>query len=424
MKTQLDMVPLAKLVPNPYNPRRHFDDAAMKELENSIQTSGLICPLTVRPKDQKYEVIAGIRRLKALQRIGQKQVPCYIVDVSDEEAQILAVTENLARESLTVIEQARAYATYFGLLEEFETLWTDRPIQKEISIWNISKLSLPGMHSPFAGRLVPYSQKIGVSKDTIADRINLLWLPPNVQARIDAKTLSLEVGDILAKLARDGFKEGIDSSELINRLAETYSEKPDMSQLEAEIKAFWDAKKTEKEDQAERRAAYEKDIEHTLHDAANLAKNLKNEFAKEAAPFDFEFQVKEGEAPEEIRYLETILVRLRERRSTTEPARFEGLTKRYANAHVTQDRLEKAKEIVTREGLNVCPFCGAGIAIDNLEKKIDEAKTEMRAIQKEKQAIADIDKTLNDTINEIDSALKQYEQAVANLEAFDRGVTK
>lgn len=100
---------LTKLKPGKYQPRRHIDEASIGELSASIAKQGLLQPLVVRPLDQDhYEIIAGERRFHASKRAGLKSVPVIVRDVNDETAMALALIENLQREDLNPIDEARA----------------------------------------------------------------------------------------------------------------------------------------------------------------------------------------------------------------------------------------------------------------------------------------------------------------------------
>lgn len=115
-------LPIQKLEPNPGQPRREFDEAALAELADSIAQHGLIQPITVRPLDTGYyQIIAGERRWRACRQAGLLEVPVNILDVDDRTAAQLALIENLQREDLTPLEEARGYDTLmvtYGLTQE------------------------------------------------------------------------------------------------------------------------------------------------------------------------------------------------------------------------------------------------------------------------------------------------------------------
>src|SRR5687768_2569231 len=94
-----DRVPLAEIRPNPAQPRRHFDEAALESLSASIRQRGLLQPLVVRRVPDGYELIAGERRLRAAQRAGLETVPVMVRDADPQERLELALIENLQREN-------------------------------------------------------------------------------------------------------------------------------------------------------------------------------------------------------------------------------------------------------------------------------------------------------------------------------------
>src|SRR5437763_5941211 len=102
-------VPIHEIVPNPEQPRRHFDDEALGQLADSIRRHGLLQPLVVRRVAGRYELIAGERRLRAATRAGLDRVPVIVRDARPEERLELALIENLQRENLTPLEEAEAY---------------------------------------------------------------------------------------------------------------------------------------------------------------------------------------------------------------------------------------------------------------------------------------------------------------------------
>lgn len=103
-------IPLAKIVPNPRQPRQSFDPTRLAELAESIKEQGVIQPIVVRPVNDTFELIAGERRLKAVEKLGWNAIPALILESTDNEtAMELALIENLQREDLNPIEEAAAY---------------------------------------------------------------------------------------------------------------------------------------------------------------------------------------------------------------------------------------------------------------------------------------------------------------------------
>ncbi|MGI6563761.1 MAG: nucleoid occlusion protein [Clostridia bacterium] len=137
-----------KIIPNPYQPRKFFDNESLRELSNSIKTYGIIQPLSVRKiGNDKYELIAGERRLRAAGLAGVTKIPCMVVNVGDNDSALMALIENLQRENLNYIEEAQGY---YRILKEH----------------NMTQESL--------------AAKLGKSQSTIANKLRLLKLSPMV----------------------------------------------------------------------------------------------------------------------------------------------------------------------------------------------------------------------------------------------------
>ena len=106
----VQMIPVAQLVPNPDQPRRHFDETALDELAESLATRGLIQPIIARPLGNAvYEIVAGERRWRAAQRARLHEVPVIVRKLDDAETLELAIIENIQRQDLSAIEEAEAY---------------------------------------------------------------------------------------------------------------------------------------------------------------------------------------------------------------------------------------------------------------------------------------------------------------------------
>lgn len=104
--SNLRHIPISKITPNPYQPRKVFERDALIELSESIDKYGVITPLTVRKDGDEYLLIAGERRLRASKMAGLNTVPCYILDVDDKTSSVLALVENLQRKDLDPFEEA------------------------------------------------------------------------------------------------------------------------------------------------------------------------------------------------------------------------------------------------------------------------------------------------------------------------------
>lgn len=105
-------VQINEIVPNPNQPRKHFDEESIRELAESIQADGLQSPILVRPKDGRYEIVQGERRFRAHEIAGLETIRAEVKELSDDDAFHLAVIENIQREQLTAIEEAQAFYRY------------------------------------------------------------------------------------------------------------------------------------------------------------------------------------------------------------------------------------------------------------------------------------------------------------------------
>jgi ParB family chromosome partitioning protein len=150
-------LPVSNVLPNPFQPRTQIGEADLAELTASIEASGLLQPVIVRPRNGKYELIAGERRWRAVQRLGWTKIPAVVRDVDDQTLLTLALVENLQRDDLNAIDEATGYQR---LAEEFQLP------QAEIA------------------RLV------GRDRSTIANQLRLLKLPNEIKALIQEGNLS------------------------------------------------------------------------------------------------------------------------------------------------------------------------------------------------------------------------------------------
>jgi len=121
LSARVQYLPVEQIRPNPGQPRKEFDQAALRELSESIRTFGILQPLTVRRAGREYELVAGERRLRAARMAGLREVPCLIAQVGEEDSALLALIENLQRRDLDCWEEAEAIARLirqYGLSQE------------------------------------------------------------------------------------------------------------------------------------------------------------------------------------------------------------------------------------------------------------------------------------------------------------------
>ena len=110
LSSRVRYIPINAVRPNPQQPRRSFDETALRELADSISAYGILQPLTVRDRGGVYELVAGERRLRAARIAGLREVPCLIAEVGEKDAALLALIENLQRRDLDYMEEAAAIA--------------------------------------------------------------------------------------------------------------------------------------------------------------------------------------------------------------------------------------------------------------------------------------------------------------------------
>lgn len=179
-KDEIVEINIDELMSNPYQPRKVFDEDALTELSESIKEHGVFQPIIVKKSVRGYNIIAGERRAKASKLAGLTKIPAIIRDFTDEEMMQVALLENLQREDLSAIEEAKAYKSIIESL---------RLTQEELA------------------------KKLGKSRSHITNMLGLLRLPLSVQDMILYNKLSMGHARVLSKLEN---KEQIE--ELANKV--------------------------------------------------------------------------------------------------------------------------------------------------------------------------------------------------------------
>lgn len=185
---EIRRVKVAAIVPNPLQPRRTFTDSELEELASSIRENGLLQPLVVRPAPgahDRYELVAGERRFRAITKLGWEDVPVLVREASDETLLVLALVENLQREALNPIEEAEGYRSL-----------TDR--------FGMSQSDI--------------ARAMGKDRSTVANFLRLLNLPPSVRKLVETGELSMgharalltlddtvRAGELARKAVREGW---------------------------------------------------------------------------------------------------------------------------------------------------------------------------------------------------------------------------
>ena len=173
-------ISIDKIRPNPYQPRRTFDEKALNELAESIKEHGVFTPVLVRPSLSGYELIAGERRLKASRLAGKTEIQAIIVDFDDKAMMEISLLENIQREDLNVIEEANGYRQ---LIERL----------------NYTQEQL--------------AERIGKSREHVANTLRLLKLPRKVQQMVEAGQLTM--GQVRPLITMESEAEAVKLAERI-----------------------------------------------------------------------------------------------------------------------------------------------------------------------------------------------------------------
>ncbi len=166
-KEEVIDIEVDKIQPNPFQPRKHFDETALNELAESIRINGVLQPVIVKKIIDGYMLVTGERRCKASTIAGFKTVPAIVRDYNNQYLAELSLLENIQREDLTIVEEAQAY-------------------QNAIESLNLTHLEL--------------SQKIGKSRSYVSNTLGILSLPPSIMDEINQGNISMGHARALSKL--------------------------------------------------------------------------------------------------------------------------------------------------------------------------------------------------------------------------------
>lgn len=220
-------IKVSDIVPSPFQPRTVFDDEKIEELSQTIKTHGVIQPIVVRVRNEKFEIIAGERRYRAAKKLNLDTIPAIIKEFNDSQAASIALIENLQREGLTSIEEANAY-------------------QKLMEIHQLTQESL--------------AQRIGKSQSTIANKIRLLQLSPSVKdALMERKITERHARALL------GLSEPLQQKVL----EEILKRQLNVKQTEARVQFY----KQEKKQSKVKRKSFSKDVRlalNTIRQSVNM----------------------------------------------------------------------------------------------------------------------------------------------------------
>lgn len=210
-KQEQTKINIDQIRPNPYQPRKVFDDTALQELSQSIKQHGVFTPILVKKSIQGYDLIAGERRLRASKLAGMSDIPAIIVDLNDQEMMEIALLENIQRENLNGIEEAKAY-------------------EQLIQRLNYTQEQL--------------ANRVGKSREHITNTLRLLKLPENVQEYVVQKKLSmghvraligLKDENMIRKIAKQAIDQGLSVRKIEQLVKDLQHKKEPEKQVEENI---------------------------------------------------------------------------------------------------------------------------------------------------------------------------------------------
>ncbi len=226
-------LPLTELRPNPYQPRKIFDDEALDELASSIKVHGVFQPIIVKKTIKGYDIVAGERRYRASKKAGLTTIPAIVKEFSDDDMMNIALLENLQREDLSAIEEATAYK---AMLDSYQIT------QEELA------------------------NKVGKSRSHITNMLGLLKLPKSVQDLVLYNKLSMGHARVLSKL-----EDPAKIEELADKVI-----KEDLSVRELEsLSNSEDLKRSTPINRVKKENEY-KDVEHMLKEKLGTKVKINN----------------------------------------------------------------------------------------------------------------------------------------------------
>lgn len=210
-KQEQTKINIDQIRPNPYQPRKVFDDTALQELSQSIKQHGVFTPILVKKSIQGFDLIAGERRLRASKLAGMSDIPAIIVDLNDQEMMEIALLENIQRENLNGIEEAKAY-------------------EQLIQRLNYTQEQL--------------ANRVGKSREHITNTLRLLKLPEDVQEYVVQKKLSmghvraligLKDENMIRKIAKQAIDQGLSVRKIEQLVKDLQHKKEPEKQVEENI---------------------------------------------------------------------------------------------------------------------------------------------------------------------------------------------
>lgn len=236
---QIQDIELDKIVPNRYQPRREFSDDSIKELAETLDKDGLLQPIVVREDgEDHYEIIAGERRYRAAKSLNWETIPAIVNNMNDDQAASLALIENLQREDLNPIDEAKAYTNLMKLNDLTQTA---------------------------------LAKDMGKSQSYVANKLRLLKLDDDVQKALIEGKITARHGRALLNLSND------DQERVLKEIEEKGLNVKQTEEIAKDVDAYFNPKPKEKETKRERVVKrIPKDLKvqiNTIKKAVKLAKD-------------------------------------------------------------------------------------------------------------------------------------------------------
>lgn len=256
---QIQDIELDKIVPNRYQPRREFSDDSIKELAETLDKDGLLQPIVVREDgEDQYEIIAGERRYRAAKSLNWETIPAIVNNMNDDQAASLALIENLQREDLNPIDEAKAYTNLMKLNDLTQTA---------------------------------LAKDMGKSQSYVANKLRLLKLDDDVQKALVEGKITARHGRALLNLSDD------DQERVLKEIEERGLNVKQTEEIAKDVNAYFNPKPKEKETKRERVVKrIPKDLKvqiNTIKKAVKLAKDsgIKVKVKENNDPDDYKITI-------------------------------------------------------------------------------------------------------------------------------------
>lgn len=255
---QIQDIELSKIKPNQFQPRRQFSENSIKELAQTLDKEGLLQPIVIREDGEEYEIIAGERRFRAAQLLGWEKIPAIVNNMDDDQAAFLALIENLQRENLNPIDEAKAYTNLMKLN-------------------NLTQAEL--------------AKDMGKSQSYVANKLRLLKLTPKVQSYLASGEISARHGRALVGLSER------DQSRVVDEILANNLNVKETEEIIKDLDEYF-AKKNEDKNEKKKRFAKRmpKDLKvqiNTIKQAIKLAKDsgIKVKVKENKDPDDYKITI-------------------------------------------------------------------------------------------------------------------------------------